>query len=70
MISTPEVWDCQDLVDDLFVIAEIMREDYERLGHLMNIVCPDEEIRGYAMADDVEKAASKLHNLVERLRLL
>jgi hypothetical protein len=70
MISTPEVWDCQDLVDDLFVIAEIMREDYERLGYLMNVVCPDEEIRGYGMADDVEKAAKKLNNLVERLRLL
>lgn len=68
--TTPEIWDCQDLANDLYVIAELMRDDYEYLGHLMDVLCPEEEMRGYAMADDVAKAADKLHNLVERMRLL
>ena len=47
-----EVMDCQDLVDDLNVIAHAVREDYCDWA-----------------ADDLEKAADKLANLVERLRV-
>lgn len=66
--TTPEIWDCQDLADDLYVIAELMREDYDYLAHLMGIIFPEQDVRGYGMADDVIKAADKLHNLVERMR--
>ena len=59
MIHSSEVMDCQDLVTDLDCIAEYLRSDYIF-----------DDINAFdVMADDLNKAADKLTNLVERLRL-
>ena len=58
-MNASEIIDCQDLVTDIDCIAECLRSDYI----LDDIAAFD------AMADDLNKAADKLANLVERLRL-
>ena len=58
-MNASEIIDCQDLVTDLDCIAEYLRSDYIF-----------DDINAFdAMADDLNKAADKLTNLVERLRL-
>lgn len=58
-MNASEIIDCQDLVTDIDCIAEYLRSDYI----FDNDATLDE------MADDLNKAADKLANLVERLRL-
>jgi len=58
-MNTVEIMDCQDIVADLDFISSMLREVY----HVHN-----DNVDWCGMADDVDKAADKLLNLVERLR--
>jgi len=58
-MNAPEIIDCQDLVTEIDYVAECLRSDYVF----------DEAANFDAMADELTKAADKLANLVERLRL-
>ena len=54
-----EIMDCVDLVEDLDLIATEMRSDY--FG--------PEDYNWSAIADEITRAADKLHNLAKRLRI-
>ena len=58
-MNASEIIDCQDLVTDIDCIAESLRSDY----------IFEDSTTFDAMADDLNMAADKLVNLVERLRL-
>jgi plasmid maintenance system antidote protein VapI len=51
--------DCTDLVGEIDFVAKCLREEYMDPEHW--------DLNG--MADDLNKAADKLANLVERLRM-
>ena len=55
-----EIMDCQDLVNEIDYMAQFLRSDHVYEDHA------DFD----AMAKDLDEAANKLANLVERFRLL
>lgn len=56
-MNAPEIIDCNDLIQDLDLMASLFRE-----GQM-------EYWDTNSMADDLNKAADKLANLVERMRM-